>query len=63
MKKKELLKLMEERKVSIEFTEAEILILHAVATLRDGRNSLTKLLKKKFTPIALEIIKKRPEYQ
>lgn len=62
MKDKELLKLMESRMVNVEFSEAEVLFLHAIATLKDGRDRLVKMLRKRITPIALEILKKRKEY-
>lgn len=59
---KELKKLMESRMVQVEFSEAEVLILHAVATLSDGRGSMTKIFRKRITPIALQILKDRKEY-
>jgi hypothetical protein len=62
MKARELRKLMESRMVSVEFSEAEVLLLHGAATLADGRGPLTKLFRKRITPVALEILKKRPEY-
>jgi len=62
MKDKELRKLMEERMVNIEFSEAEVLTLHAVAVLKDGREAMTKLLRKRITPVAMKILEQRKEY-
>lgn len=59
---KELKALMESRMVNVPMSEAEVLILHAVAVLSDGRYALPKLLKKRFSPIALKILKERKEY-
>lgn len=59
---KELRKLMESRMVSVELSEADVLNLHAMAVLSDGRGSLVKLIKRRITPIALDILKKRREY-
>lgn len=62
MRDSELKKLMESRMRSVEFSEAEILILHAVATIGTENRSMTKLLRKRITPIALKILEERPEY-
>ncbi len=56
-KDKELLQKMRTNMISIEFSEEETLMLHAVASLSDGRNSLTKLLHKRISPIAMKLIK------
>jgi len=59
MKDKELRKLMEERIVKVEFSEAEVLTLHAVAVLKDGRDAMTKLLRKRISPVAMKILEQR----
>lgn len=63
MKDKELLILMEQRKVKIEFSEAEILRMHAVGVLMDGRRSWARFCRKHFTPVAMKLMKERPEYK
>ena len=62
LENKKLRELMESRMVQVEMSEAEVLILHAVATLGDGRNSMTKLLRKRISPVAMKILKERKEY-
>lgn len=62
MNQKELKKLMETRMVQVEMSEAEVLFWHAVATLGDGRHTLTKFFRKRITPVALKILEERKEY-
>jgi len=61
-KDRELKKLMESRMVQVKFSEAEVLILHAYAVFTDNRKSLSKLMKKRVSPIAMKILKERKEY-
>ena len=42
--------------IDVPFSIADILILHAVLTLSDGRIGLTKLLKRRVTPVAMKLI-------
>lgn len=61
----DLRKLMAERKVQVEFSEAEVLILHAVTVLGffgDGRNRLTKIMRRRISPVAMKILEERKEY-
>jgi len=60
---KGLRKLMEERIVRVPMSEADVLRLHAVGVLMDGRSPMAKMIKKRITPVALEILKNRPEYE
>lgn len=62
MKNKELRALMESRKVQVEMSEADVLILHAFATLSDGRDSLVKIVRKWVSPVAMKILEERKEY-
>ena len=59
---KDLKKLMQARKVNIEFSEKEVLILPAVAVIGDGRQALIKLIRRRISPVALKILEKRKEY-
>jgi len=59
---KELKRAMETRMVQVEMSEAEVLILHAVATMGDGRGTMIKLFRKRISPVALRILKERKEY-
>ena len=63
MKLEELLKLTEARQEQLRFTHAEILKMHAVATLMDGRTAMAKFLKKHFTPAAMYLFDQYPEYK
>jgi len=61
----DLRKLMDERKVQVEFSEAEVLILHAVAVVGffgDGRSRLTKIMRRRISPVAMKILEERKEY-
>jgi len=61
----DLRKLMDERKVQVEFSEAEVLILHAVTILGffgDGRKRLTKIMRRRISPVAMKILEERKEY-
>ena len=61
----DLRKLMDERKVQVEFSEAEVLILHAVAVVGffgDGRSRLTKIVRRRISPVAMKILEERKEY-
>jgi len=62
MRAKDLKKLMETRMVTVEMSEAEVLMLHAMATLGDGRRALTKMVRRRITPVALKILEEREEY-
>ena len=62
MKAGDLKKLMESRLVQVEMSEADVLFIHAIATLSDGRDSLVKIMRKRITPVALKILEKREEY-
>jgi len=53
---------MQARKVNIEFSENEVLILPAVAVIGDGRQALIKLIRRRISPVALKILEKRKEY-
>lgn len=59
---KELKQLMDSRKVQVEMSEADVLILHAFATLSDGRDSLVKIVRKWISPVAMKILEERKEY-
>lgn len=61
MKGKELKKWMDSTKVSVEMSISDILILHAIASLADGRGSLIKLLKRTVTPVAMKILEEHKE--
>ena len=58
----ELKKILDQRTEELTFTHSEIMIMHAAASLRDGRSSMTKFLRKHFTPVALSLMRKYPEY-
>jgi len=58
----ELKKVLDERTEELTFTHSEIMIMHAAGSLRDGRSSMTKFLRKHFTPVALSLMRKHPEY-
>jgi len=62
MRGRELKKLMESRMVSVELSEAEVLTLHALAVLGDGRELLTKLIRRRISPVAMRILQERKEY-
>lgn len=62
MSNRELLKLMRTRMVQVEMSEEDVLFLHAIATLSDGRNRIIKIYRKRITPVALKILEKREEY-
>lgn len=55
-------KRMETRLIPVEFSEADVLFLHAVACLSDGRNRLIRLVRKRITPVALKLLEERREY-
>jgi len=58
-------KLMYERRVQVEFSEAEVLILHATAVVGffgDGRSRLTKIMRRRISPVAMKILEERKEY-
>ncbi len=57
IKDKELLKKMKTHMITLEFSEEEILIIHALAVLGDGRNSLNKIFRKRVSPTAMRLIK------
>jgi len=63
MKSKDLKKLMQSRIVTVQMSEAEVLILHALATLSDGRQALTKILRRRISPVALKVLEEREEYK
>ena len=62
MKGKELKKLMDERTETITMTHSEILLLHGMATLSDGRGWLAKIIRRRIRPVALKILKEQKEY-
>ena len=45
--------------VNVPFSLDEVLILHAVACLSDGRTAMAKLMRKRISPVALPILKAR----
>lgn len=47
---------MDTRIIRVPFSETEILLLHAMRVLGDGRQSLNKLVKKRISPIAIRIL-------
>ena len=61
MKEKELKKWMDKTIIPVEISVSTILILHAFATLSDGRGSLTKILRKWISPTAMKILKEHKE--
>jgi|GEM_PF-4231516 hypothetical protein len=46
-----------EKMVDVPFSEAEVLMLHAVAVLGDGRTATIRLLRKRISPVAIPILK------
>jgi hypothetical protein len=48
-----------EKMVDVPFAEDEVIVLHAVAQLSDGRTAMAKLMRKRVTPIALKLLKER----
>ena len=62
MKGKELKKLMDEHTTTVTMTHSEILLLHGIATLSDGRGWLTRIIRRRITPVALKILKEKKEY-
>ena len=56
-KDRELLQKMRTNMITLEFSEEEILIIHALAVLGDGRNSLNKIFRKRVSPTAIKLIK------
>lgn len=56
-KDREELQRMRRHIIPVYFSEDEILILHALAVLGDGRRPFTKLIKRRISPIAKELIK------
>ena len=63
MSDKELKKLMDTRMENVPISHSEILLWHAIATLSDGRQSLTKFIRKRISPVALKILEEREEYK
>jgi len=61
-RERELRNLMNSRMVNVEMSEADVLLLHGMACLSDGRNSLIKIIRRTISPVALDILRKRPEY-
>jgi len=62
MNNKKLKHLMESRMVQVKMSEADVLFWHAIATLGDGRKTLTKFLRKRISPVAMKILEERKEY-
>jgi hypothetical protein len=58
----ELKKVLDERTEELTFTHSEIMIMHVTGCLMDGRRSMAKFLKKHFSPVALSLNRKYPEY-
>ena len=50
---------MDRRVIDIPMSESEILILHGSSVFWDGRNWVTKLIRKRIRPIALRLLKER----
>ena len=48
-----------EKMIDVPFSENEILILHAVASLGDGRTAMVKLMRKRISPVALPLLQAR----
>jgi len=63
MKAKDLKKLMESRMATVEMSEADVLTLHAFAVLSNGRRTLTKIIHRTVSPVALLILEEREEYK
>jgi len=53
---KELKKKMDSNMIPVIFSESEIITLHALAVLGDGRHMMNKLFKKRFSPVAMKLI-------
>jgi len=54
---------MQTRTVTVEMSEAEVLLIHTLSVFTDGRKTLTKIFRRRITPVALQILEQREEYQ
>lgn len=48
-----------EKMVDVPFSEAEVILLHAVASLGDGRTAMVNLIRKRVSPVAMAILKQK----
>lgn len=63
LRARDLKKLMQTRTVTVEMSEAEVLLIHTLSVFTDGRKTLTKIFRRRITPVALQILEQREEYQ
>ncbi len=59
---RELRKLMNSRMVQVPMSESDVLLLHALSVFSDGRRTLTKMIRKRISPVAMKILAERKEY-
>ncbi len=52
---------LETEMVTVEFSIADVLRLHAASVFMDGRDSMARLLRKRISPVALKILKERKD--
>ena len=55
-------KLMDECAETVTMSHSEILLLHGLAALSDGRGWLTRIIRRRISPVALKILKEKKEY-
>jgi hypothetical protein len=59
---KKLKDLMRERTEMVEMSHEDILMLHAIGVLSDGRDNIIKIYRKRISPVAMRILEEHEEY-